>query len=703
MANQSSDIQFLNQRYDEAIAEIADGHLRHALECIASLVQACNETTMRLEYENIRSSYEAMLTYFASAQKPDASRHAIRRELMCKTYSLACRLWHRLREAKNDFFNLARREARQHTGGESFESLWTADLWNTDDEPRALLRQIEGESSEAERCLLVAGVTMSLLEAFDLRKLQLLATLYNDSPDSETGLRAFAGAVIATNHNRGIIAHSEAARKLITGTLLATPQSHADLFALQLQMFHCRDTKAITQHMNKEIIPDLLRQSNEMGRMTDSLGRKLDIADLSSALDSELASNPEWKERSQKLNDHISWIHRQQREGADIYHATFATSKNYTFFTRMANWLRPFDAHCSDIAAVTLDANGNPRPFIQTIIGGSLFCSSDAYSFCLMLSTMPRSMTESMLSQMGSMSDAATATTADLDTAEKRRTVISHYMQDMYRLRTLAPFREALPDLFGREANFTACRPLADTLSLGTDGESNMNAIANYLMDNGHYDDALGFFAAASPQSQTLECMALCHHKLGHIDQALDLYHKAGGPEGSRWRTDMIARCHISQSRPDEALKAIMLFEGWADDTQLLARAARIHAQQGRFGEALKLYFKLDYVTDSRSPQAQRGVAWCALATGDYATAQRYYAKLMAGKPSQNDILNAAHTQLLLSDYAGAVGLYRRASAMATTEPSTQLSALIDADTAFLTSKGISPSDLKLIVDAATV
>lgn len=706
MPTYSTDIKFLDERHTTAIAHLSEGRLQQALECMATLVQATDETAFRLEYENIRSSYEAMLGYLATAPQPDENRHNIRREFICRAYQLASRIWHTLRTQKNDFFNLTRRELEQkteHHTGETFETLWTAPLWPSDVTAHQLLSQIAAEPSEAEQCLLISGLTISLFETFDINKLTVLCNVYTTSPSSELGLRAFCGAILAINHNRGIIAQNPAAQEIISTQLLATPQSHADLFTLQLQMFHCRDTKAVTQRMNKEIIPDLIRQSSKMGSFSEHLNNPSDMGDLTSLLDSELTSNPEWKEQRRKLSDHISWIHQQQREGADIYHATFATSKNYSFFTRMANWLRPFDAKNSDIAEVTLDKHGKPNSFVKTLINGNMFCSSDAYSFCLMLSTMPKNMTSSMLTQMGSMNEAMEQAAGDLtDNTSHRRSVISHYMQDIYRLRTLAPQREALPDLFGAEVCFTFCPQLAAPLSFGTDAENNLSALANYLMDNNHYDDALHFLELAGKTTTTYECMALCHHKLGHTADAIHICTLAGNPAESRWRTDMISRCQAMLTKYDEAIATIRAFEGWDNDTSFLSRVARLLAQNKKYAEALQLYFKLDYITEGRLPQVQRGLAWCALAISDYATAKRYYEKLLNATPTQNDLLNAAHTHLLLSDTPAAISLYRRVASMATSE-TTQLQSLVEADMDFLTSKGVAPADIQIIVDASII
>ena len=68
----------------------------------------------------------------------------------------------------------------------------------------------------------------------------------------------------------------------------------------------------------------------------------------------------------------------------------------------------------------------------------------------------------------------------------------------------------------------------------------------------------------------------------------------------------------------------------------------------------------MDYL-DSKSHKAWRPIAWCSFLTGKYDQARNYYKKIIAHQPSEQDWLNAGHTEWALQNIKGALYCYEEA------------------------------------------
>ena len=84
------------------------------------------------------------------------------------------------------------------------------------------------------------------------------------------------------------------------------------------------------------------------------------------------------------------------------------------------------------------------------------------------------------------------------------------------------------------------------------------------------------------------------------------------------------------------------------------------HLELKNYNEALKYYFKVDYL-DNKSTKAWRPIAWCSFLTGKYDQARNYYKKIMDNQPNTQDFLNAGHTEWALQNIKGALAFYKKA------------------------------------------
>ena len=116
----------------------------------------------------------------------------------------------------------------------------------------------------------------------------------------------------------------------------------------------------------------------------------------------------------------------------------------------------------------------------------------------------------------------------------------------------------------------------------------------------------------------------------------------------------------------------------------------------GRYGEALKYFYKLDYM-DSGSLKAMRGVAWCSFILDKYEQAQKYYQKIIDLKPIAIDYLNAGHVAWCANDIKEAAALYEKAAGLFDNRDT--FVDMFYKDKEYLLAKNIDEDDISLMID----
>lgn len=119
------------------------------------------------------------------------------------------------------------------------------------------------------------------------------------------------------------------------------------------------------------------------------------------------------------------------------------------------------------------------------------------------------------------------------------------------------------------------------------------------------------------------------------------------------------------------------------------------YLEQKRYDEALKYYFKVDYLNPTHA-KAQRGVAWCSFVLGKYDQARTTYRKLIADHPQPEDYLNAGHTEWAMQNVKSAYAYYRQAIAG---EGFDTFSAQLEADRHALIRAGIAREEIAMMMD----
>ena len=353
-----------------------------------------------------------------------------------------------------------------------------------------------------------------------------------------------------------------------------------------------------------------------------------------------------------------------QQEGADIMHSTFIHLKHFPFFHETSNWFVPFTTDYSAFNNPANPIDGTEKQVLETMTFAGFMCNSDKFSLYFSMMQLPKEARKMMMTQFNAEATAMIQQKKEeiIHKYGKTEIIAGQYIQDLYRFFKLYPSHLDFTDIFTLPLDFHNLQALRPYIS---DKES-LTTIAEYYLRKNYFNDALTVFnrlAEADPDNPTLfQKIGYCKEMADDFQGALEAYLHADLLEaGSKWLTRRIAGCYRSLKQPEEALKYYRRYEAMApDNLSVQISIGHCHLELKDYNEALKCFFKVDYL-DSKSHKAWRPIAWCSFLTGKYDQARNYYKKIIAHQPSEQDWLNAGHTEWALQNIKGALHCYEEA------------------------------------------
>ena len=686
--------------------------LKEALEQIQAQMAGVSDWSITSRYEDIDRSYKYMLQYFSQGS-PDDHRTSVyeqlvRRSLILNDDVLQARLQPqsmllyyqhaRLRMASSETVESIRAtlesfvenqdtDAHEHALIMLFDLIWTNGQWNSQDS--ASMQELIDSPLviEDDSALVVSAVTLSLMERFDPLKCLFLCQAA-ENLSRMVSVRALTGLAVALLGYRDILPYFPEVNDRIT-LLSDVPGICERMLKVQMELLRCRETREIDRRMREEFIPTMLRNP----KLGDLMREELERDDVS----------PDWKEWIEKpeVKDKLLEMTELQMEGADVYMSTFSNLKNYPFFREISNWFRVFSMDQPDVRRAFGEA-GVPSAIGKSMLSSHVFCNSDKYSFALTFSQIPREQRE-MIS--GQLSDEALEAIREKDSSPSPADVeetfaTRQYVQDLYRFFNLFSRRHEFHDPFEDNLNLLIDTPLS--ILLQTDDSE--QKIAAWLLQKNFFDEAASAYRLMESTANPYSTDYRFYQQLGYALQrtqayreALEAYRRSDILQSdNNWTMRHSAQCLRILGQPEEALSLLLEAEkNNADNLSLQIQIGDCLVDLKRYEEALTRFFKVDYLKPDY-PKAWRAIGWCAFLAGRYDRAIEYYDKLLAGKPSANDCLNAGHAYLVSHNIQRAVSLYRQCGSIMGKD---EFEAEFNRDRAVLKCKGISDQDFPLILD----
>lgn len=539
--------------------------------------------------------------------------------------------------------------------------------------------------------LLISALLLNLLHRFDEEKLLLLLDGYRHD-SIEIQLRSLCAALIVMYAYRERLPLFKRV-SLRIDTLGEEPRFMTDVRTVFLQFIKTQETEKITRKMNEELLP-------EMMKLGPSLYKKIKQEDLMNDINA-LEENPEWQDMLDKtgIADKLKELTDLQMEGADVFMSTFSHLKSFPFFQSIQNWFLPFNPEHTALAGLIEGQGGGM--FKKMLSASSLLCNSDKYSFCLSLSQVPESQRQLMMGQF-SAENAAVQEMADEELLKKeqsRENISNRYIQDLYRFFKLYIRRSEFPDPFAGSINLLHVSVLEPLLS----GQESLRLVGEYYFRRGYYGDALELFERLSAtyhsDAEIYQKIGFCYQKMGEYAEALEAFLKAEiiAPDNF-WTIRRIATCYRNLEKPEMALSYYHRAEKiQPDNLSIQMNIGHCYVEQKDYEEALKYYFKVDYL-DPDGGKAWQPIAWCSFLVGKKEQARRYYEKILAGKPTALDYLNAGHVEFALGHIRQAIDYYRHSIELDQGNTDKFISNF-KQDVPDLLAAGISSSDIPILFD----
>lgn len=719
------------ETYKKIIESLTTGHLKQALNTLATIITPDSEWELHSRFNQIQSAYNYMLEYLRT-DKPDPNRENLYKELIGQAL-IICDETAQMNDTSESGKNFMQYKKEYNNNPdattlhkkfadytsyasiidtlpendiktdtyknheqllkEAFHRLRTTTNWKSHacDEIYSMLTSNDTPTNDATT--LVTAITLGLLNCFEPQKAILLCRL-SMHKKGEIAIRALTGLLLA------LLMHEERIEyypqlQFAIDSLCDDKKMKRRILTAQILLLRTRETQKIDKKMREEIIPSMMKNPNIY---KGDANIKFDFDDVD--------SNPEWNKLKkwadeENIQEKINKITQWHDEGADIYLTTFSQLKKFPFFDEMQNWVRPFDKSHPAVSSIATPEKTAGKSLLNALSKSYTFCNSDKYSFCFTLLSMNNRQLEAMAMQIPEITDEEDIANDKTQITEEQaiENIGNQYIQDLYRLIKISRNGKEHPDPFLHPLNLLESKHLAHFIQ-ETDS---IVHLFNYLVEKEYYIEAAHagriLEKAKYSNAQFYQKMGYCMQRQGDYRQATDYYTKADivMPD-SLWTLRRMAQCYRALSEYDNALHYYTAaLQMKPEDKKLLLQTGECLAMLKRYDEAFTYFFKVEYM-EPDSLRTWRVIAWCSFLTGNYKQARHYYRKLVESKKAEaDDIMNAAHLEWVDKNHETAYELYKAAEKAFGS--SKKLLAMIDKDSAILMEHGVSEFEITLLKD----
>ena len=679
----------------DAEQALSQKHLQEALSCIQGLLSACDSPEMNGEIKLLQQDYSMMLTFMAQGGT-DPQRAFVHRTLTNRAFMLldnGTRLYH-VKNIKDlytetcnryhgtgsesyekltttaDLLREKRTEARNRvskqplteeeerlfyaTYDKLFDYIWTSPLFHAAD-TTALQSFMETQEPD-EQALLISAVALATQQYFDPQKFRILLHFCNSETMNIRALALTATVWTYMKFEKRFVHYPDLTDGL---SLLAQNERFKnELVLLQHQLLLSLEAAKAEKKLQNETFPDLLKNRNYQ---RNKIGLEQMEEDLAKALRGE--PNAEWEQTTgnKHLADSMKKIIAMGQEGIDINLGTFSALKGFSFFQSLPHWFALFNPDRPEIKSVLPEGLTN-HPIGMLMEAGS-FCDSDKYSLCMMLSQIPASQREMMITQIGvQIGENEEHLKESMKNSVNITSVYRNCIQNLYRFHKLYPRKAQFDDPFKRDLLFTRYPLLTQILKT----PDYLREMASFLIKREYYQDAIDYIEEVlkeeSADAEMLQKIAFCHQQLNQPDKAIYYYQQADllNPD-NEWILKQMYICYSSMGRYEQELKCLKRLETInPTNPRLISETGLCLMQLKRYEEAVQRFYELEYKGE-RVLASWRAIAWCNFKMKRLEQADKYYKKILQQeKVTWEDYLNAGHTAWCSGHTEEAIRLYRK-------------------------------------------
>ena len=530
-----------------------------------------------------------------------------------------------------------------------FSALWTSCQWTDDDCKFYTELLLSPTVVSTDQQVIVSAISLGAMNQFDINKFKTLVNVYQKATDEHVRQRALVGWVLAVFEGMDIFPEQDA----MIRELCENPAITRELLTLQIQFFYSKDAEKDNDKIQRDIMPDIMRNSNL------TIGRLGIMEKEEDAIESILHQDADEK-RMEQLEEKVRKMMDMQKQGSDIYFGGFSQMKRFPFFNDMVNWFTPFYLNHPALRPV-ISKLGDTK-FLNTLMERSNFCESDRYSFAFALEQIINQLPADIKDAIGS--DAMLGPLAESDDTEDAISIRRTYLQDLYRFFRLYhtandfinPFEDNGRGDFVADTFFFTYKSF-----MGTGLDDVKLRLASHLYKHQQMTELaelLTTFQSADPRYAIL--MGYTNINMGKAEFAYQFFDYALKTEpDNQWALKGKARAALDAEdykTAEEVYTELLKLEPGHKNYTMNRCVALL--KLGRTSEVREELFRLDYQYPE-DMNVKRVLAWAMLSDNSLDKASQLYDTLLASTPAHEDYLNAGYCQWAMGNVQRAVELFR--------------------------------------------
>ena len=530
-----------------------------------------------------------------------------------------------------------------------FSALWTSCQWTDDDCKFYTELLLSPTVMSTDQQVIVSAISLGAMNQFDINKFKTLVNVYQKATDEHVRQRALVGWVLAVFEGMDIFPEQDT----LIRELCENPTITRELLTLQIQFFYSKDAEKDNDKIQRDIMPDIMRNSNL------TIGRLGIMEKEEDEIESILHQDADEK-RMEQMEEKVRKMMDMQKQGSDIYFGGFSQMKRFPFFNDMVNWFTPFYLNHPALRPV-ISKLGDTK-FLNTLMERSNFCESDRYSFAFALEQIINQLPSDIKEVIGS--DAMLGPLAESDDMEDAISIRRTYLQDLYRFFRLYhtandfinPFEDNGKGDFVADTFFFTYKSF-----MGTGLDDVKLRLASHLYKHQQMTELaelLTTFQSADPRYAIL--MGYTNIHMGKAEFAYQFFDYALKAEpDNQWALKGKARAALDAEdykTAEEVYTELLKLEPGHKNYTMNRCVALL--KLGRTSEVREELFRLDYQYPE-DMNVKRVLAWAMLSDNSLDKASLLYDTLLTSTPAHEDYLNAGYCQWAMGNVQRAVELFR--------------------------------------------
>ena len=530
-----------------------------------------------------------------------------------------------------------------------FSALWTSCQWTDDDCKFYTELLLSPTVMSTDQQVIVSAISLGAMNQFDINKFKTLVNVYQQATDEHVRQRALVGWVLAVFEGMDIFPEQDT----LIRELCENPTITRELLTLQIQFFYSKDAEKDNDKIQRDIMPDIMRNSNL------TIGRLGIMEKEEDAIESILHQDADEK-RMEQMEEKVRKMMDMQKQGSDIYFGGFSQMKRFPFFNDMVNWFTPFYLNHPALRPV-ISKLGDTK-FLNTLMERSNFCESDRYSFAFALEQIINQLPSDIKEVIGS--DAMLGPLAESDDVEDAISIRRTYLQDLYRFFRLYhtandfinPFEDNGKGDFVADTFFFTYKSF-----MGTGLDDVKLRLASHLYKHQQMTELaelLTTFQSSDPRYAIL--MGYTNIHMGKAEFAYQFFDYALKAEpDNQWALKGKARAALDAEdykTAEEVYTELLKLEPGHKNYTMNRCVALL--KLGKTSEVREELFRLDYQYPE-DMNVKRVLAWAMLSDNSLDKASQLYETLLTSTPAHEDYLNAGYCQWAMGNVQRAVELFR--------------------------------------------